>query len=137
MRKALKEKLLQAKDQAQEAASALTGCRNMDRTWFDAQFRNYLCAKFMLEPEELDTDDFYALCQRSAEKAASFPPGALDAAELASKCGGATTAMNKKVLFLMAVNRELGAAITPEEGASIDRLSQLTDLVYERLHHET
>ena len=127
MRKALKEELLRAKGRAAGFAAALSEGKAMDR--------GYLCAKFMLEPAEIQTDDFYAICQLSAEKAARFPKGALDAAELASKCGGATTAMNKKVLFLMALNRELGAAISPEEGAAVDRLSQLTELVYGRLCH--
>ena len=135
MRKALKEELLRAKGRAAGFAAALSEGKAMDRAQFDGLFRGYLCAKFMLEPAEIQTDDFYAICQLSAEKAARFPKGALDAAELASKCGGATTAMNKKVLFLMALNRELGAAISPEEGAAVDRLSQLTELVYGRLCH--
>lgn len=135
MRKALKEELLRAKGRAAGFAAALSEGKAMDRAQFDGLFRAYLCAKFMLEPAEIQTDDFYAICQLSAEKAARFPKGALDAAELASKCGGATTAMNKKVLFLMALNRELGAAISPEEGAAVDRLSQLTELVYGRLCH--
>lgn len=136
MRKALKEELLRAKGRAAGFAAALSEGKAMDRAQFDGLFRAYLCAKFMLEPAEIQTDDFYAICQLSAEKAARFPKGALDAAELASKCGGATTAMNKKVLFLMALNRELGAAISPEEGAAVDRLSQLTELVYGRLCHD-
>lgn len=132
MRKALKEELLRAKGQVADFAAALSGGGPMDRTQFDRLFRAYLCAKFMLEPEEIQTDDFYAICRLSAEKAARFPKGALDAAELASKCGGATTAMNKKVLFLMALKRELGIDISPEEGAAVDRLSQLMELVYEK-----
>lgn len=132
MRKALKEELLRAKGQAAAFAAALSGGGVMDRAQFSALFRAYLCAKFMLEPDEIQTDDFYAICQLSAEKAARFPKGALDAAELASKCGGATTAMNKKVLFLMALKRELNIDISPEEGAAVDRLSQLVALVYEK-----
>lgn len=41
----------------------------------------------MLEPEELVTDDFYEICQLSADKAAHLPKGMLDASALASKCG--------------------------------------------------
>lgn len=132
MRKVWKEELLQAKGQAAGFAAALSSGETMDRIQFSGLFRAYLCAKFMLDPDEIQTDDFYAICQLSAEKAARFPKGALDAAELASKCGGATTAMNKKVLFLMALKRELDIDISPEEGAVVDRLSQLVALVYEK-----
>ncbi len=136
MRKALKNELLRAKEQSQTLAAALTGGGARERARFDELFRDYLCAKFMLRPEEIQTDDFYAICQLSVEKASQLPKGALDAAEFASKCGGATTAMNKKVLFLMAMKQELNIDITPEEGAAVDRLSQLVDLAYGTRRHE-
>ena len=135
MRKAIKEAILSRKKSAQQCADFLLHRENLTFSEFDDTFTGYLCDKFMLEREELTTDDFYALCQKSAEKASQLPPGLLDASELASKCGGATTAMNKKVLFLLAVNRELGVKITAEEGVAIDTFSQLKQLVYDKLRN--
>ena len=89
-----------------------------------------MCAKFLLEPEEITTDNFYEICQISAEKAAKRPHGELDAAEAASKCGGATTAMNKKILFLLAVNREYGISVR------IDTFTQLCDCIYQKLEEK-
>ena len=88
----------------------------------------------MLEPSELITDDFYEICKLSAEKSSSLPKGMLDAAELASKCGGATTAMNKKVLFLLEVNRVFGINITAEESVQVETFTQLKQLVYRKIH---
>ncbi len=100
---------------------------------FDRLFTLYLCEKFMLTPDELVTDNFYEICQLSAEKASNLPKGLLDASELASKCGGATTAMNKKVLFLLAVNREYGIVIDAKESVQIETFTELKRLVYNKL----
>lgn len=118
---------------AQQCVDALRNTKPLSREVFDRLFKKYMCSKFMLEPEEAATDDFYELCQISADKAANLPKGALDASELASKCGGATTAMNKKVLFLLAVNREFGIKITAEESVGIQLFSELQQLVFDKL----
>ena len=133
MRKEIKERIMESRRSAQECAGFLLKTRPLSRDVFDEQFKKYMCSKFMLQPEEAVTDDFYELCQISADKAANLPKGVLDAAELASKCGGATTAMNKKVLFLLAVNREFGIRITAEESVKIQKFSQLQQLVFDKL----
>ena len=132
-RQQIKTALLARKEQS--AACARQIC---DRTYrgqeeFSLLFRRYLCGKFMLELEDLDTDDFYQICQYSVEKASHYPPGSIDAAEFASKCGGATTATNKKVLFIMALRRELQVPITAEEAIGVDLLSQLIAMSYQKL----
>ena len=112
MRKAIKEKILQQKKGSQFYVKMICeGQSSLSREVFGRLFLQYMCAKFLLEPEEITTDNFYEICQISAEKAAKRPHGELDAAEAASKCGGATTAMNKKILFLLAVNREYGITV--------------------------
>lgn len=133
MRKAIKESILSRKKSAEQCAGFLLHRESLSFPEFEDAFTGYLCDKFLLEREELTTDDFYAICQLSAEKASHLPPGLLDASELASKCGGATTAMNKKVLFLLALNRELGANLSAEEGVAIDTFTQLKVLVYDKL----
>ena len=95
------------KESAQKCADSILQDPALDFEGFDQIFTQYLCYKFMLDPAELTTDNFYEICQLSAEKSSSLPKGMLDAAELASKCGGATTAMNKKVLFLLNVNETI------------------------------
>jgi len=41
--------------------------------------------------------------------------------------------MNKKVLFLLAVNREYGITITAEEGVQIETFTELKKMVYAKL----
>ena len=133
MRKDIKNQILQLKESAQQCADSILNQDPLTYEYFEEQFTRYLCNKFMLKPQELVTDNFYEICQLSADKAAHLPKGMLDAAELASKCGGATTAMNKKVLFFLAVNRELHVEISAEESVQVDTFTQLKQLVYAKL----
>ena len=134
MRKTIKEKILQQKRDSQFFVKMICERgKNLSKDAFKTMFMQYMCAKFLLEPEEITTDNFYEICQISAEKAAKRPHGELDAAEAASKCGGATTAMNKKILFLLAVNREYGINVTAEDSVKIDTFTQLCDCIYCKL----
>ncbi len=138
MRKAIKDKILQQKKDSQLYVKMIReGRKSLSRETFGKLFLQYMCAKFLLEPEEITTDNFYEICQISAEKAAKRPHGELDAAESASKCGGATTAMNKKILFLLAVNREYGIKVTAEDSVQIDTFTQLCDCVYKKISEMT
>ena len=133
MRKDIKNQILQLKESAQQCADSILNQDSLTYEYFEEQFTSYLCNKFMLKPQELVTDNFYEICQLSAEKSSSLPKGMLDAAELASKCGGATTAMNKKVLFLLNVNETYQITITAEESVKIDTFTQLKQLIYSKL----
>ena len=133
MRKDIKERILQLKHSAQQCADAVRMQDPLTYAFFDEQFTSYLCDKFMLTRAELVTDDFYELCQLSADKAANLPKGMLDASELASKCGGATTAMNKKVLFMLAVKRDFGVEIHAGESVQVNTFTQLKKMIYEKL----
>lgn len=133
-RKEVKEKILKQKKDSQAYVQMILESRqNLSREAFGKLFFKYMCAKFLLEPDEITTDNFFEICQISAEKASKLPHGSIDAAEAASKCGGATTAMNKKILFLLAVNREYGITLTAEDSVQIDTFTQLCDVVYKKV----
>lgn len=136
MRKEVKENILKQKNDSHIYLQMIKEKgHNLIREEFGELFLRYMCAKFLLEPGEITTDNFYEICQISAEKASKLPHGSIDAAEAASKCGGATTAMNKKILFLLAVNREYGITLTADDSVQIDTFAQLCDAVYQRIMH--
>lgn len=128
---------MRLKESASEYADSILKEKDLTYEWFSGLFTSYLCSKFMLTPEEIITDDFYEICKLSAEKASHLPKGLLDASELASKCGGATTAMNKKILFLLAVNREYGIEIVAEESVQIETFSGLKALIFAKLQEKS
>lgn len=133
MRKGIKEKILRQKRDSDQYRKSILNSKNLNQKDFSRLFFYYMCAKFSLEPEEITTDNFYEICQISAEKIAKMPHGELDAAENASKCGGATTAMNKKILFLLAVNREFGIRLSADDSVSINTYKELCECVYGKI----
>ena len=133
MRQKIKERILRQQKLSQNFVDLILSQKYMDQAEFKKLFFAYMCSKFSLETEEVTTDNFYEICQISAEKVAKMPHGELDAAESASKCGGATTAMNKKILFLLAVNREYQIQLDADDSIRIDTFLDLTDCVYQKL----
>ena len=64
MRKAIKEKILQQKKGSQFYVKMICeGQSSLSREVFGRLFLQYMCAKFLLEPEEITTDNFYEFCR--------------------------------------------------------------------------
>lgn len=135
-RSAIKREILSHKGTAAEYAQKIVAHGYKNHDGFSELFRCYLKGKFILEDADLVSDDFYQICQRSVERATQFPPGAIDASEFASRCGGATTATNKKIFFMMALRQELGVPLTDEEAVATDTLSGLISLCYRKLEEK-
>lgn len=134
-RRDIKTRILEEKNSSAQVVQQILSEKNLDEERFSSLFRSYLCAKFLLEPDEITADNFYEICRISAEKTAARLRGQPDAARAATdaNCSGATTAMSKKVLFLMAVEREYGISLSPEESAAVDTWGDLCRLVYGKL----
>ena len=129
----IKERILKGKQESGRYARQILDAAQITYEEFHRLFMLYMCDKFLLSPSEITTDNFYRICELSAKKNAKLSHGEADPAELASKCGGATTAMNKKVLFVMALKREFNISFEPEESAAIDTFTQLSLKVYEKI----
>jgi hypothetical protein len=137
MRKEIKDKILNSKIRTEEYILKIMDSKSsITYNEFFEMFKKYIASKLFLEIEEIVVDNFYEICQLSVDKVVNLPPGTIDASALASKCGGATDAMNKKILFIIAVKRELGIDITPEESVQLDTLQQIAMLVYRKVKEE-
>ncbi len=133
MIKDVKMRVMAGKNEAERIQKEINSNTEICYNDFDSLFTKYLCFKFMLEPSEITVDNFYEICELSAQKASNLPKGLLDASELASKCGGATTAMNKKVLFIIALKREFNISITEDESVAIETFSELKKMVFDKI----
>ena len=129
----IKNQILNRKERARFCTKYIQDQPEIKKEEFDQVFTEYFCAKLLLEICDINTDDFYELCQISVKKNGKLREEAVDEALIASKCGGATTAMSKKVLFLLAVNEEFQCQITSEQSIEIDTFTKLKETVYEAL----
>jgi len=91
--------------------------------------REYVKIRFSLEDEDLDLNYFNALGQMSIARTTGMDPADVLVADLSVRCDGASSSMTKKILLLIAMNRELHLGISPEESVEITTLDALIDRV--------
>ncbi|MEA5002700.1 MAG: hypothetical protein VB081_04310 [Christensenella sp.] len=125
----IKERLLQSKEAAARVAAAILANEKPDRKFLNKHLRQYLERKFMLEQDECASDDIDELSKASIAKSLKISKELLKEVDLATSCEGATSATIKKVLFFMAVQRELGIRLAPDDIAQVKTLEDLTELV--------
>ena len=82
--------------------------------------KRYLQCKFMLEEQECVSDCIDELSKASIAKSLRLSKELLKEVDIATSCEGATSATIKKVLFFMAVQRELGIRL-PADGIAAGR----------------
>ena len=47
-----------------------------------------------------------------------------------AKCGGTSAVMTKQILLIVALNRDLGITVPPDEAADITKVSELVEKTY-------
>lgn len=102
---------------------------------YDAMYpliRAYVCQKFWLFDGEEETDVIEELADISTERIAELKEGGLVLLERSGTCSSVTSAVTKKTLLLMALQKSLGILIE-HPAAKITTLGELTYAVLEGL----
>lgn len=123
----MRHKLSVAEEQAAAVMGQLKAASTRDEI---VRFmREYVKIRFFLEDEDLALDTFNALGQMSIARMTGMDPAEVLTADLSVRCDGSSSAFTKKILLLIALNRELHLGISPEESVQVTRLSALIDRV--------
>ena len=124
----LSSKRLAAGDMAEiKAAAPLT------KELFTEKLRDYVLHKYMLDPAAALPEDFSALTDLSLARSMKISPELVREFDLARSCDGASSAMAKKVLLFMAIQRELGIELPAMASARITNLAALAELAWNEL----
>lgn len=99
-----------------------------DRSVVLEQLRLYLQCRFVLEEEDLATDDLTALASKSIERLLQRY-GNEGLKDLSSGCMGESSAVTKRILFVMTLRRKLGIAKDVEGFGAASTIDQLADAV--------
>ena len=91
--------------------------------------REFLACKYLLDPEDLDTDDLVALGEKSTAKIAGFQKAGLEFKEKSAGCTTASSGVIKKVLLAMAVGKLIEKKLDPDVVAEATTISDLTELI--------
>ena len=86
---------------------------------------DYVYLKFWLFDGEEETDAILELADISTEKIAELKEGGLVVVERSGTCGSVSSAVTKRILLLMALQKALGILIEHHAAADITTLGEL------------
>lgn len=95
--------------------------------------RSYLCLKFMLDEAEAEGDNITALAARSIEQIAGLRKDGLVFADHSGTCAAVSSAVTKKILLLIALQKALGIRFPRDRTAEIDSIPRLCVEIAEQL----
>lgn len=130
---ALKEKLLYSKNQAAEQIAAIKALPELNQKALFFHLRNYLKSRFLLEEEDCRSENLQELAAISLAKTLAVSPAELKGLDLSQTCTGSSSVFSKKVLLLMALERELNISIPEQESVRIKTITDLTTALLTKL----
>ena len=92
----------------------------------DCLLRRYVQVRYQLEDEDLVLNSFNSLGLASIARETGADLDAVISEDLNVRCDSASPALTKKILLIIALNRELSLGISPEEAAEITTVSALS-----------
>ena len=89
----------------------------------------YILAKFMLERDECEGVDFQKLSELSLSKTMRISPELVKEFDTARSCAGATSAIAKKTLLYMAIQKALKIELAAEKTPKVHTFEEFSGLV--------
>ena len=129
----IKELILTSKRVAAEDMAAIRSQQVLKKAFFSRKLRDFVLHKYMLSPEMELPENFSALTELSLSRSMKISPELVKEFDLAKSCDGASSAMAKKVLLFLAIQRELGILLPAMASAQITTIQALADLAWEEM----
>jgi len=129
----VKELILSSKRTAAADMAEIKESVPLEKEFFARKLRDFVLHRYMLSPEAELPEDFNELTELSLSQSMRISPELVKEFDLAKSCDGATSAMAKKVLLFMTIQRELGIELPAMETARLKSLSQLADLAWNEM----
>ena len=131
--KSIKEVILGSRRFAEEDMAVVKAQVPLTKEFFSRKLRDFVLHKYLLSPEMELPEDFNALTELSLSRSMKISPELVKQFDLAASCDGATSAMAKKVLLFMAIQRELDIQLPAMASAKITTLQSLADLAWNEM----
>ena len=130
----IKNHLISHREHAQHQIDYIKAHRHMEEDELHTYIYDYVLYKYNLFGEVADVYVLDDLAELSVAKAIKLSKEQAIAYDNKASCDGATTAMNKKVLLLMAIQKELNIKFPLDEVVQIKDTKKLTSVVYRQLN---
>ena len=129
----IKELILNSRRIAAEDMAEIKAQQPLTYEFFSRKLRDFVLHKYMLSPEMELPENFSALTEFSLSRSMKISPELVKEFDLARSCDGASSAMAKKVLLFMAIQRELGILLPARASAQITTIQALADLTWNEM----
>ena len=130
----IKNHLISHREHAQHQIDYIKAHRHMKEDELLTYIYDYVLYKYNLFGEVADVYVLDDLAELSVAKAIKLSKEQAIAYDNKASCDGATSAMNKKVLLLMAIQKELNIKFPLDEVVQIKDTKKLTSVVYRQLN---
>lgn len=130
----IKNHLISHREHAQHQIDYIKAHRHMEEDELHTYIYDYVLYKYNLFGEVADVYVLDDLSELSVAKAIKLSKEQAIAYDNKASCDGATSAMNKKVLLLMAIQKELNIKFPLDEVVQIKDTKKLTSVVYRQLN---
>lgn len=130
----IKNHLISHREHAQHQIDYIKAHRHMEEDELHTYIYDYVLYKYNLFGEVADVYVLDDLAELSVAKAIKLSKEQAIAYDNKASCDGATSAMNKKVLLLMAIQKELNIKFLLDEVVQIKDTKKLTSVVYRQLN---
>ena len=130
----IKNHLISHREHAQHQIDYIKAHRHMEEDELHTYIYDYVLYKYNLFGEVADVYVLDDLAELSVAKAIKLSKEQAIAYDNKASCDGATSAMNKKVLMLMAIQKELNIKFPLDEVVQIKDTKKLTSVVYRQLN---
>lgn len=130
----IKNHLISHREHAQHQIDYIKAHRHMEEDELHTYIYDYVLYKYNLFGEVADVYVLDDLAELSVAKAIKLSKEQAIAYDNKASCDGATSAMNKKVLLLMAIQKELNIKFPLDVVVQIKDTKKLTSVVYRQLN---
>ena len=130
----IKNHLISHREHAQHQIDYIKAHRHMEEDELHTYIYDYVLYKYNLFGEVADVYVLDDLAELSVAKAIKLSKEQAIAYDNKASCDGATSAMNKKVLLLMAIQKELNIKFPLDEVVQIKDTKKLTSVIYRQLN---
>ena len=126
----IKEMLIEAQKRSAEQVVLIKGQVPLTKDFFHKSLRNYILCKFMLDEEECTSDNLDEITEISLAKSAGISKELVQDLDIAKTCSGGSSAMTKKVLLFLAIQKDFDVHLPTEGTGNVRTLSDLSELVW-------
>lgn len=131
----IRELLRNAKVEASRQCQLIMEQNPLSRTFLREHITDYVLAKFLLTGAEAKNEQLNDLVELSLSHSMKISKELVKEFDMAKSCGGTSSAMAKKALLFMSIQRDYGLELRAEGSARLKNLDELTALIWEAMEH--